>query len=144
MRVKKVTVETLIRNHNTNNPFYIAKEKGIIVLFEPLGDALGYYNFYVRHQMIHINRDAPSSMKTFICAHELGHALYHSDVNTPFLKKHTLFSADKIEREANLFAVELLLPDYLIQESGENSLYALAVRYGIPQKLAELKRYKKI
>lgn len=144
MRDEKITVESLISAYNTNNPFCIAKEKRIIVLFEPLGDALGYYNFYVRHKMIHINRDAPSYMKTFICAHELGHSILHPDVNTPFLKKHTLFSTDKIEREANIFAVELLLPDFLIRESGENSLYALAARYGIPQKLAELKVIKKI
>jgi len=39
--------------------------------------------------------------------------------------------------------VELLLPDTAIEDSGENSLFALAAWHGIPQRLAELKTYKK-
>lgn len=43
-------------------------------------------------------------MQRFICAHELGHLILH-----PI--KNTLYSVSKIEVEANIFAVELLVPD---------------------------------
>ncbi len=82
---------------------------GILIVFERLGNALGYYNKHFRVPMIHINQDADRKSQIFICSHELGHAVQHPDTNTSFLKKHTLFSTDKIEIEANTFAVELLL-----------------------------------
>ncbi|MFB8734598.1 hypothetical protein ACEQPO_13950 [Bacillus sp. SL00103] len=34
--------------------------------------------------------------------------MLHSDSNTPFLKRHTFFSTEKIELEANFFAMHLL------------------------------------
>ncbi|WP_425059172.1 ImmA/IrrE family metallo-endopeptidase [Sporomusa carbonis] len=80
----------------------------------------------------------PEKSETFVCAHELGHAIYHHDINTPFLKANTLFSTAKIEREANIFAVELLMPDDLLRENTCN-IYSLADAPSIPHKLAELK-----
>ncbi|WP_425057663.1 hypothetical protein SCACP_21830 [Sporomusa carbonis] len=77
--------------------------------------------------------------KQFVCGHELGHAIKHSDMNTPFLKRHTLFSTDKIERQANTFAVELLLPDEILREYSDCSLYNIAKNVGIPDKLIDLK-----
>jgi Zn-dependent peptidase ImmA (M78 family) len=74
----------------------------------------------------------------FVCAHELGHAVCHPHLNTPFLKAHTLFSTDKIEHEANAFAVELLMPDSIILE--DDSIYNIAHCVGVPEQLVELKR----
>lgn len=61
------------------------------------------------------NENVPEHLQAFVCAHELGHALLHRNINTPFLSKNTLFSIDKIERQANTFAVELLLPDNILK-----------------------------
>ncbi|MBS6382501.1 MAG: ImmA/IrrE family metallo-endopeptidase [Veillonella dispar] len=65
---------------------------------------------------IHLNASIPDDMLPFVCANELGHTILHPNINTPFLRKHTLFSIDKIERQANAFAVELLLPDEFLAE----------------------------
>lgn len=46
-----------------------------------------------------------------MCHTELGHALLHPKANTPFLLSSTLLSVDKLEIEANSFAIEMLLTD---------------------------------
>jgi Zn-dependent peptidase ImmA (M78 family) len=135
LEIKK-RVDLLINNFNTNCPFKIAKKMGIQIVHEPLGDNLGYYSKHFRIKIIHINETAEENKKLFICAHELGHAIFHPDSNTPFLKKHTFFSTDHIEVEANTFAVELLFPD----DSGDGITINEAIEeYGIPKQLALLK-----
>lgn len=136
MGIKK-TVTQLIRRHGTNNPFVIASQKNIIVLYEPLGSIMGYFNTYKRIKMIHINNALNEAEQRFTCSHELGHALLHPKVNTPFLKSNTLFSIDRIEREANEFAVELLIPDEMLLD---HSLSNAAAACGVPEEVSRLKR----
>ncbi|MDE5054857.1 ImmA/IrrE family metallo-endopeptidase [Niallia taxi] len=126
-------VKKLIQKHNTNNPFKIANELGILVLHENLGNTLGFYSKHFRMKLIHVNENLEQEEKDFVCAHELGHALLHPDANTPFLKRHTLFSVDKIEQEANAFALSLLFHE---NDLTEQLTIELALnKYGIPQKL---------
>ncbi|WP_027416504.1 ImmA/IrrE family metallo-endopeptidase [Aneurinibacillus terranovensis] len=138
----KDDVSSLIKVCGTNNPFEIAHQKNIFILYERLGDILGYFNTYKRISMIHINCDLEDAERRFVCAHELGHSVLHKDVNTPFLKRNTLVSIDRIEREANEFAVELLLPDELMYEYCDTAMtiYEIAATYGVPRELTHLKR----
>jgi len=55
------------------------------------------------------------------------------------MSAHTLFSVDKIEQEANKFAVELLLPDHIAREYC--TLFDAAKAHGIPAEVILLKRY---
>ena len=135
----KAIVEKLMKKHKTNCPFTLAKKMNINILYENLGTTMGYFNKDCRFRFIHINQSLNEEENTFTCAHELGHAIVHPNVNTPFLKRHTLFSVDKIEREANTFAVELLLPDNLLQENAECSVFNIGKAVGIPDKLIKLK-----
>jgi Zn-dependent peptidase ImmA (M78 family) len=138
----KQTVAQLIKKFRTNNPYEIASQKNILVLFEQLGETLGYFNTYKRIQIIHINSRSSTEEQYFTAAHELGHVILHPRVNTPFLRRNTLCSIDRIEKEANEFAVELLMPDDLINEyqSSNLSIYEAAEAYGVPHELAHLKR----
>ncbi|MBR8659576.1 MULTISPECIES: ImmA/IrrE family metallo-endopeptidase [unclassified Brevibacillus] len=138
----KQIVSELIKKHGTNDPFEIAAQKNIVVLFEELGSIYGYFNVYKRIPMIHINCDLNESDQLFTCAHELGHSVMHTDVNTPFLKKNTLFSVERIEREANEFAVELLMPDCVLYEyrSTGMTIHEAAAIYGVPREIAHLKK----
>jgi Zn-dependent peptidase ImmA (M78 family) len=138
------TVTQLIKKHKTNDPFAIAREKNIQVCFEWLGSTLGYYNSYKRIQFIHINNSADELTQRFVCAHELGHAVLHPKANTPFLKSKTLFSVDKLEVEANKFAVELLLRDETLYEYQNTNLALQEIGeiHGIPRELAYLKKVK--
>lgn len=101
-------VKRLVEKNKTNCPFTIAQNLGIAVVYENLGNTLGYFSKVFRFKFIHINENTTDKQKAFICSHELGHAILHPDANTPFLKSSTLFSTDRIEVEANTFAVSLL------------------------------------
>ncbi len=123
----------VIKKHKTNCPFTIAKSNGIQIMYEDLGNTLGYYNKNFRIKLIHINEAASENKKKFICAHELGHALLHPDANTPFLKNHTFYSTDKIEVEANRFAIGLLFaPDFTYDQV---LLKEAVHEYGIPESI---------
>lgn len=124
------TLDREIKKHRTNNPFEIAKNRNIIIRYFPLGQTLGFYMKNVRHQVISINNDINDQLKKFVCAHELGHAILHPNENTPFLSKNTLISKDKIETQANFFAVRLLLYDKNLEDY--ETKYDILRENGIP------------
>ncbi|MDA2474913.1 ImmA/IrrE family metallo-endopeptidase [Bacillus cereus group sp. Bce025] len=140
MEIKEYVLK-IAQKHGTTNPFEIAKRKSIIVLFEDLGNTLGFYNTYKRFKFIHINNKINETTQRFVCAHELGHALLHPKANTPFLRNKTFFSVDRLEVEANTFAVELLLPDEMISEYQDTnlSIQEIAAIFGIPGDFSRLK-----
>lgn len=136
----KRTVEKLMRKYNTNDPFKLAESLNIIVNYDDLGNTWGYFITYKRIKIIHINNNLEEWLQRYTCAHELGHSILHKGVPTPFLKKHTLFSIDKIERQANTFAVELLLPDNVIAQYEGYTVHNIADIVGIPNGLEVLKK----
>lgn len=127
------TLEKEIKKYKTNNPYDIADKRNIIVRFLPLGNTLGFYMKNVRHQVITINSDINEHLMKFVCAHELGHAILHPNENTPFLHKNTLFSKDKIELQANFFAVNLLL--YGEDLKNYETKFQVLQNYGIPYEM---------
>ncbi|HFK1726866.1 ImmA/IrrE family metallo-endopeptidase [Bacillus cereus] len=139
----KEFVLNITEKHGTINPFEIAENKGIIVLYEDLGNTLGFYNTYKRIKFIHINNQIDETTQRFVCAHELGHAVLHPKANTPFLRNQTFFSVDRLEIEANTFAVELLLTDEMISayEDTRLSIQEVAEIHGVPGGFARLKNY---
>lgn len=137
MDIKSIVKKT-IRKHDSKNPFEIAKSMGIIVLFEPLGDYTGYYNKAYRQRMIHINENLSEEEQLFTCAHELGHAVLHSNCNTPFMRKNTGFFINKFEREANTFACHLLLNRFEQEELKELTIEQISLMTGIPSDFLHL------
>ncbi|MFY2154673.1 ImmA/IrrE family metallo-endopeptidase [Cytobacillus firmus] len=129
MDVKK-KVDYLIKKYGTNDPFKLAKWLGIQVVFEELGNIHGYHSKTHRTSVIHINVSLSEPKQLFVCRHELGHAILHPNQNTTFLKSHTYFSTDKLENEANLFAVELMIS----KEVDNPVTFEEAINiYGIPE-----------
>jgi Zn-dependent peptidase ImmA (M78 family) len=98
----------------------------------------GFYKYDRRNKYIVINSNLMDEMQRFVCSHELGHAVLHPRANTPFLRKNTLFSIDKIEIEANRFAIELLIPKDIDIQNSNLSIYELTKLCGIPNELAYL------
>lgn len=139
-------VKKLIKKHNSICPFEIARSLGVIIQYADLGDTLGFYLHDSRIKFININQYLHEILQRFVCAHELGHVILHPKANTPFLRRNTLFSVDKIEVEANTFAVELLMPDEKIREFKNTnlSIEEIARICGIPQGLSYLKNFKNI
>lgn len=131
-------VEALCRKYQTRDPLQICQEKGIQVVFECLGSVRGYYSCSHRIKVIHINEALDEPQKLFTCCHELGHALLHPKTNTPYLRANTLFSVDRLEKEANLFAVCMMYPqDYLRQEFEGYSSVQVSERLKLPLELTE-------
>nr|DAF40040.1 MAG TPA: IrrE protein [Caudoviricetes sp.] len=131
MDAKKKAV-SLIRRFHTNDPFTLASALGIHILYSDLGGTWGCCTTYKRIKFIHINTEISEEKQKFTCAHELGHAVLHPGMSLPYLKAHTLFSPAVYERQANTFAVELLLPDILLREYPDCTLDRLAKFAGLP------------
>jgi Zn-dependent peptidase ImmA (M78 family) len=132
-------IEKLVKKHKTNNPFDIAKGENIIIFKEPLGSINGYYNKFVRQKMIHVNEDLTYSKQLFTCGHELGHAIFHPNANTPFLINNTFYSVDKLERQANYFAAKLLIPADILTMYYGYTLEHIACAESIPLPLLKLR-----
>lgn len=109
-------VAYLKRYYKTENPFDIIRAKNILLLSEELGLVRGYYNLVLRQKQIHINCNLEGVQRQFTVTHELGHAVIHPKSNTPFLLANTYQSVDKMEIEANKFAVEFLISDDTLYE----------------------------
>lgn len=135
----KDKITYLTKKYKTNNPFELADILNITIFYEELGSINGYYNKVLRMRQIHINCNLQEHLKYFTCAHELGHALLHTNASTPFLRAHTYFSIDKLELEANTFAVNLLLSDELINEHSNLTIEQFSRLTGYHQKLIELR-----
>ena len=135
----KERVEALCKKYDSRDPFEIARQKQIYILFENLGAVKGYYNRCYRQKFIHINASVPREERSFICAHELGHAVLHPNANTPFLEANTFFCVNKLEIEANRFAADLICPDETILELSGYTVPEMASYLGLDE---ELIRYK--
>lgn len=130
-------VRRLLKKYKTNDPFILAEKLNIFVHIRYMHEEInGFYKLEQKNRFIVINKNLSEEMQRFVCAHELGHAFLHTKINTSYFKRYTLFSVNKIEVEANTFAVELLIED--INEN--TSIYDLAKIYGVPQEVAHLKR----
>lgn len=127
----KEKISKLVKKHKTNDPFELAAYMNIIVIFWDLHEQIkGYYKYDRRNRYIVINQNLSDAWKKLVCAHELGHALLHTRINTPFMRLNTLMSVDKVEREANEFAVNLLL--YGVNFEDYETIYDLLRENGIP------------
>lgn len=137
----KNKVGQLVKKYGTSNPYELARALGIEVVFEPLGDSMGYFSRFNRTAIIHINESLPCKKQITTCAHELGHVILHPDINVAFLKSNTYFSTSKIETDANEFMIELLFTE---GTANAITVCEATTGYGIPVELLKCWEAKKI
>lgn len=104
----------LVEKYGTRDPFQIAKELGIKIMFVDNFDKLkGVYRVIKRNRWIFINSNLPERMQKIVCAHELGHDQLHRHLaKGDGIMEFVLYDmASRPEYEANVFASEILLPD---------------------------------
>ena len=130
----------LMRRCNSNNPFTIARALDVILIYCTLIDLNGFYQYHKRNHIIYLSEDLDEVTARFVLAHELGHMQLHRNLNTVFMDTRTYNPHSRFERQANTFAVELLLPDDLLREYPDCSIYHLAVSFGVPEEFVELKQ----
>lgn len=128
------------KKYSTNNPFELAECLKIKVFFVPLGTLSGFYKYMQRQKCIFINNDIEDdNLMRFVMAHELGHAVLHAKENCYFMDSKTLLNTSKIETQANLFAINLLVPDDYFAEHKNLTLEQFSRLTGYDKKLIKLK-----
>ncbi|EPY04579.1 hypothetical protein PAALTS15_24210 [Paenibacillus alvei TS-15] len=134
MDVEK-NVRSLIRKYKTNCPFQLAQYLNIQVRTADLGKSTrGLYFHKLRRRYIVINSELPFEWQRFVCAHELAHDRLHKGIGHFFTEQHTLFHVGKFERQANQFALLLLLHDQECLLGETREMYC--ARNDIPAELA--------
>ncbi len=134
----KTLVSKYKRKYNTSDPFLLARELNVLVHIGNIG-IKGGYMYLKRHKYIFLSQDLEEHEMRLVLAHELGHAVLHPRTNCNFLKSFTLILTDKIEREANEFAAELLISDEELKECRDYTLEQLSRYFGYSEKFIKLK-----
>ena len=82
----------------------------------------------------------PEEEKKYICAHELGHALFHTEMSISFFIENNLQVKNKYEIEADKFAAELLIDDNINEfDCSELNVEQIFSSLCIPVKLMKYK-----
>lgn len=138
MRIKR-RVEQIIRKYRTRDPFEMIKGMNVILVYYPLEGVHGFYQYFQRNNIIYLDERLSKNEQRFVLAHELGHMFLHKKANAIFMDTRTQFNTDKFELEANTFAIDLLLPDSLLEEYKEFTVEQISRLTGYHQKLIELR-----
>lgn len=138
MNIKKKADE-LARKFQTRDPFEIIRGLNVILVFAPLVDTRAFYQYFQRNNIIYINERLSLFEQMFECAHEMGHMFLHKKANAIFMDSRTLLNTNRYEREADTFAVDLLIGDDAILEYQTYSIEQLSRLLGYEQRLIELR-----
>ena len=135
-------VKKIVKKYNTNNPFDICREMDIIVIETSLGKKTrGFYQYLKRNHVIYLDSDLEYKEKKIVLAHELGHALMHKKINAIFLDTRTFLKTSYYEKDADTFAITLLISDKELLEyiNYEYTIENIANIYGCSQELIKLR-----
>lgn len=140
----KHKAERVIQEHGTNDVYEICDNLNITILKSNLGRIKGFLQYYKKqhHYLIQVNQSFQKFSKIII-AHELGHYFLHKNLNTFKMENCSLVLGEKLEHQANTFATELLLPDYVLANETSQlqnwSLDQIASFFQIPLFIVEHK-----
>lgn len=136
MQAKEIKdiIRKLIQKYKTANPFELAEALNVILLYVPLKDVNGFYHYYNRNHLIYLSDTLSEVECRRVLAHELGHLILHKDTNAIFLSKHTSLPTQRYEKEADIFASELLISDDDILDNPHYTINQLACLTGTEEK----------
>ena len=135
----KQKADSLARKYRTRNPFEILQGLNAILVFAPLIDTRAVYQYFQRNNIIYIDENLPRHEQAFECAHEMGHMFLHKKANTIFMDTRTELNTCRYEREADLFAMSLLVSDDMIAEYQQCSIDQISRALGYEKRLIELR-----
>lgn len=103
----------IIEQFQTRDVFEIIKSLDINLIRKPMKNKEGrFIRDPFGKETIMIDSNLNEYRQRAVAAHELGHAILHTDLRVHY-HKDTFISKDKIEFQANKFAAEILIPDAL-------------------------------
>lgn len=138
MNIKKKADE-LARRFQTRNPFEIIRGLNVILVFAPLIGTRAFYQYFQRNNIIYIDENLSRHEQMFECAHEMGHMFLHKKTNAIFMDTRTGLNTNRYEKEADTFAMDLLVADNILSEYQEYSMEQLSRLLGYEQRLIELR-----
>lgn len=138
MEIKKIA-DNLAKKYGTRNPFEIIRNINVILVFHPLEGVKGFYQYFQRNNIIYIDERLDDNEKIFVCAHELGHMLLHKKSNAIFMDSRTHLNTSKYENEADRFAIDLLISDFVIENHLDFSIDQFSRLFGYSKKMIELR-----
>lgn len=138
MDVKGI-VERTVRKYGTRSPYELADLMDIKITRCELGKIKGFYLYKYRIKQIALNCDLSPHEERFVLSHEIGHSIMHPRTNTTFLCDYTFLSTNKLEIQANKFAIELLIPNEVILENWKLTTSRLARLTGYSEALIQLR-----
>ncbi len=134
--------DKLIAEYGGKTVFETAENSGIMLWFRKLGRLKGFYMAENGYRYIIINKALDKQLQKTVCAHELGHDVLHRELSVDGIREHTLFlENNRTERDANLFAAELLVKDEDILSELQycDSIDALSFALDVPPEIISYK-----
>ena len=132
--------------YDETDPFRLCRAMGITLLLQPMGiHAAAIKGFFMeckRIKTITVNSDLPEIIQKIIVAHELGHATLHRTSNVQAFHEVVMFDSSSIkEKEANLFAAELLLEDGEVLDAlnQDVTFFSAAAQLRVPMEMLDFK-----
>ena len=137
------SVNKLVRKYGERNPFRLCHALGIMLLFRDMGDTpdsvKGFFLEHKRIRTITVNSGLPDVIQRIIVAHEICHAVNHRSSGVQAFHEVSMFvHTSDMEKDANLFAAELLLEDQDVLEvlNQDTTFFsAAAMLYVLPELL---------
>lgn len=130
----KNKVKNIIKRYKTNDPYEIVEALDVILLYVPLVGVNGFYNYYKRNHIIYLNENISEEEQRITLAHELGHLFLHKNTNAIYLNTATSLNTQRLEREADIFASELLISDNSILDNADMTAKTLSSLLGVKEK----------
>ena len=108
--------DALLRKYHTRDPFKLADELDITILYQDMEKQKGMYFQLMKNRFVTLNSNLDEVMQAIVLAHEIGHDRIHgTDLKNGqyTFQEFNLFDlqTNRAEYEANLFASQILLDD---------------------------------
>lgn len=134
------TAKSTIRKFSTNDPFELCDYLDVCLTITALPSCInGFYSNILGMPFIYLNDSLCLCEQRAVLAHELGHLLLHPNINSLYIKTKTIINAGKLEHEADLFAVSLLIPNAIPISDQVMTVEQLAFELDVPARLLKLK-----
>lgn len=140
------SVAALVKKYDERDPFRLCRAMGIKLIFQAMGtdpDAVkGFFLESKRIRTITVNSDLPEVIQRIIVAHELCHATNHRKSGIHAFHEIAMFDQTTVmEKDANLFAAELLLEDQKVLEAlnQDTTFFSAAATLYVPAELLDFK-----
>ena len=142
MQAIKDIVSGLLENYGTLNPFELCECLSIKILRSNLGNEIKGFSQRTPegYEVIHINSEVSEHEMKYICAHELGHAILHTNISLSFFIENPLQVKNRYEIQADKFASEILIHHEINDEIySELNIEQLSSTFCVPSKLIKYK-----